>query len=115
MFLITKITAGTSGPLKIRRHGLTGDFENAARLSRSKLLDGECSFSPYAVTDSDRDLKVECRLSEDEAAAMKALFDALEPVKLSFWEGFFTAYIFRLTIRRNGDTKITFYLKEKLA
>ena len=116
MILLTNIALGLSvDPIKIRNYQMSGDYINTARLSRSSLLGGGCSFSHYGVYESDRDLEIECRLSGLERELIKTMFANSDVIKIAYWEGFFLGYIYRLIVRRNGEANILFYFKEKLA
>lgn len=114
MIYIAKITADSNGLLSLRNYQLSGDYDSTARISRTALLDGTSHLSNFGVTDSDRDFKIDCRVSGSELIRLKEIHEAAEIIRLSFWEGSFLSMIYRLSIKRNGETSITFYFKEKL-
>jgi hypothetical protein len=114
MIFLSRTTADSAGQIILRNYQLSGDYENTARISRDKTLDGGSVFSHYGVTDTDRTFLIECRLSTPEAVALKAYFENAVVLRISFWEGSFSGYIYRLSIRRDGTAKITFYFSEKL-
>ena len=116
MISITRTTIDGPGEcVRLRNYKASGDYENRARLSRVKLLDGSSYFSHFGVSDTDRDFPIECRLTPVERESLVALFNSSALVKIAFWEGLFLGFIYRLKIRRNGEAEITLYFKEKIA
>jgi hypothetical protein len=114
MIYISKITADPSGLLPIRNYQLSGDYDSTARISRTALLDGTSYLANFGVSDTDRDFVIDCRVTAAEAIRLRAMYEAAELIRLSFWEGSYLAMIYRLFVKRNGETNITFYFKEKL-
>ena len=114
MIVLSKTIADSVGRVLIRNYQLSGEYENTARISRVKTLDGGCALSHLGVTDTDRNFMVDCRLSPSELLMVKSLFENAVPLRISFWEGAFTGYIYRLTVKRDGTARITFYFLEKL-
>ena len=100
--------------VRLRNYQVTGDYDSTARISRTKTLDGGGVLSHYGTSVTDRDFKVEARLSETEATSLKALHENGVLALISFWEGVFSGYIYHLKVTRDGKTEITFYFKEKL-
>lgn len=114
MIILSKTVADASGRVILRNYQDSGDFENTARISRQATLDGSSVLSHYGVTDTDRNFTIDCRMTKIEAATVKSLFNNAVPLRISFWEGTFTGYIYHLNIQRDGTAQITFYFSEKL-
>jgi hypothetical protein len=114
MIILSKTTADPDGRVILRNYQLSGDYENTARISRQKTLDGSSVLSHYGTTDTDRDFTVDCRMAPAEADIVKSFFNNAIALRISFWEGAFIGYIHRLVIQRDGVGQITFYFSEKL-
>ena len=114
MIILSKTTADAAGRVTLRNYQLSGGYENTARISRQKTLDGSSMLSHYGVTDTDRDFTIDCRMTKIEATAVKSFFNNAVPLRISFWEGAFTGYIYRLRVARDGSAQISFYFSEKL-
>lgn len=114
MISIAKITADIDGVLTLRNYQDTGDYKNTARISRTATLDGGSHFSHFGVTDTDRNFEALCRVSPSEFVKLKSLFEASTAIRISFWEGSFLGYIYRLSVGRDGKATIIFYFSEKL-
>lgn len=115
MIIVSKTVADAdSRQLKLRNYQISGSFDNVARISRYKTLDGGSVFSHYGVTDTDRNFNVQCRMPADDLAVLQSLFESADLVRISFWEGAYSGYIYSLKHDRNGVAKIVFYFKEKL-
>ena len=116
MIILSKTTAdpSASGQIAIRNYQDSGDYENTARISRQATLDGSSVISHYGTSDTDRDFTVDCRMTDVEAAIVKSFHNNATLLRISFWEGVFNGYIYRMNIRRDGVAQITFYFSEKL-
>ncbi|WP_319406183.1 hypothetical protein [uncultured Desulfosarcina sp.] len=115
MIFLSKTTADIDGRMVLRNYQVSGEYENTARISRDKTLDGGSAFSHLGVSDTDRDFVVECRMTPDEGAKFKALFANATVLRISFWEGVFKGYVYRFKWRRDGKATITFLFMEKMA
>ena len=114
MIILSKTTADSSGQVIIRNFQDSGEYQNTARISRQKTLDGSSTISHYGTTDTDRDFTVECRLSPEAFALVNGFFKSGSPLRISFWEGSFIGYIQRMQVQRDGVASIVFYFKEAL-
>ena len=114
IFLSPTVYSSTLRSLAIRTHQVTGEYDCAARIQESKLLDGTTDFAHHGTTDSDRVLKIDCRLSESDQAALIAFHNAAILLRLSYWGGVYTVYIKRIRTSRDGVTRIEFNLVQKL-
>jgi len=108
----TSSDATSSGSLAIRNYKVSGDFDGLARISRTKLLDGNTDVSHYGATELDRDLPIDCRLSESNRAILKDWWSNATLLRISYWDGTFNGYIERLQISRDGTTSISFIFTE---
>ncbi|WP_319525685.1 hypothetical protein [uncultured Desulfosarcina sp.] len=116
MIYLSKIYVDDPGSnITLRNFPETGEYDSTARIDRVKTLDGGGVLSHNGTSCVDRDFEVECRVSEAEAAVLKLFHENGILLRLSFWEGSFKAYIFRLNIQRDGAAAIVFYFKEKLS
>ena len=102
------------GTIWIRNYQDSGPYSSTARISRQKTLDGGSVFSHMGVSVTDRDFSIECRLSPDEAANIKTLYEDGAELMISTWEGAFIGLIAKLDIERDGTAEILFYFKEQL-
>ena len=115
MIFLSKTSIDDPGSnLRIRNYQVTGEYSSTARISRAQTLDGGGVLSHYGTSVTDRDLPIDCRVTDTEAAALRQLHESGVLIRISFWEGAFSGYIYRLNIRRDGVTQITFYFTEKL-
>lgn len=115
MIILNQTTADASGRVVLRNYQLSGEYDNTARISRQKTLDGSSDISHYGTTDTDRDFTVKCRLSPEEFSLIHGFFKNGTPLRISFWEGVFIGYIQRMQVRRDGAASLVFYFKETLA
>jgi len=115
MIVLSKTTADSAGQIRIRNYQLSGGYDNTARIARTKLLDGSGDLSHHGVSDTDRDLVVDCRLTPAEAAVVRSFFENAIALRISYWDGVYLGYIARLKTDRAGTTRLKFYFSEKLA
>lgn len=101
------------GTIWLNNYQVTGEYENRARISRVKTLDGGAVLSHYGTSVADRDLKIDLRLSNAQQAALKTLFENGTEILISFWEGAFIGLIYQLRIARDGVASIIFMFKEQ--
>ncbi|BBO73467.1 hypothetical protein DSCW_08840 [Desulfosarcina widdelii] len=113
MIFISKTTADSNGHLRIRNYQLTAPYENTARISRDKTLDGGGVLSHYGVSEIDRSLVAECRLSDTDIAIIRSLFENASQIRVSYWDGAYIGYIYGLKAARDGVSRITIYFSEK--
>lgn len=115
MIFLSKNTADAdNGQLILRNFQVTGDYKSSARVSKTKLLDGSTHVENYGVSDLDRDLTIDCRLSMAERAALRALHQDSVEVRISYWDGAYNGYVSKMRSARDGVTKIVFDFTEKL-
>jgi hypothetical protein len=115
MISISTITGSSAGNIVLRNYGAEPKYKSSARLSRSATLDGGSVFVHSGVSASDRDLAVECRLTETEASNLKTMYENHTLVSIAFHEGFFVGYIRACEIGRDGVARLNLYIKEKVA
>lgn len=114
MIILSKTTADGSGRVILRNFQNSGDYQNTARISRQKTLDGSSVISHYGTTDADRNFSIDCRLTPEEFSLVNGFFKGGTPLRISFWEGSFIGYIQRIQVQRDGVASIVFYFKEAL-
>jgi hypothetical protein len=114
MIYIAKITADPNGLLPIRNYPDSGDYNSTARILRNALLDGTTYIENRGAPDTDLDLVIDCRVSESEKIRLEEIQKSGLTFRLSYWRGSYLATIKELFIKRNNETTITFYFKEKL-
>lgn len=102
------------GTIWLRNYQDSGPYASMARISRQKTLDGGSVFSHMGVSVTDRNFSIECRLSSEEAAGLKTLYEGGAELMISTWEGAFIGLIAKLDIERDGAAEILFYFKEQL-
>jgi hypothetical protein len=114
MIILSRTVADPAGRVILRNYQLSGEYDNTARISRQKTLDGSSVLSHYGTSDTDRNFTVECRLSSEEFFRVDGFFKNGTPLRISFWEGSFTGYIQRMRVQRDGAASLVFYFKENL-
>lgn len=114
MIFISKITAELGGTIALNVTRRSVAYENAARINRVKTLDGSSVFSHFGVSDTDRDVLIEGKLSLAQSLKMLAFFKAAVPLRFGLPEGAFIGYISDLRIGRDLEMNATLYFKEKL-
>ncbi len=115
MIFLSKNSVNDPGSnVVLRNYQVTGDYNSTARISRVKTLDGAGVLTPFGASVVDRDLAIKCRVTDAEAAALRSLHENTILVRISFWQGLFHGYIYRLTVRRDGAAELTFYFKGRL-
>ena len=115
MIALSNTTYDDNGLIKIKNYYKGYKYDNVARISRQKTLDGESVLSHYGVTDSDRDITIEANVTMEIFNIVDSFFRNGSELRLSFWEGSYIVLIDRLRKERNGLMSIVFYVKEKLA
>jgi hypothetical protein len=89
-------------------------WDQRARISRVKTLDGGSTVSHYGTTDLDRDLTFDCRLSDDQAVQVRAILRDGERVRITTRDGVYLGYIQRAAIQPDNRARITFFFDEVL-
>lgn len=114
MFFLSPTIVSVYGSLCLRDYQVTGDYNSVARISKTKLLDGTTSVIHSGVSDGDRTVTIDCRLTPSEASTIKAWHRAATQLRLSYWDGVYTTYISNPQIKRDGETTIIFDIIERL-
>lgn len=114
MIILSKTTADSAGRVALRNYQLSGEYDGTARIDRAKTLDGGSVISHYGVSDTDRELLVDCRMTAAEMAIVKSFYENASVLRISYWDGAFTGYIYRMRAGRDGTARIVFYFSEKL-
>jgi hypothetical protein len=115
MISLSNTTYDGNGIIKIKNYSKGYKYDNVARISRQKTLDGSSVISHYGVTDTDRDIEIEANVTTATFNIVDTFFRNGTELRLSFWEGSYLVLIDRLRKERNGLMSMIFYVKEKLA
>jgi hypothetical protein len=115
MISITSMIKGAGPSVQIRNFENSPRWENQARVDRAKTLDGGGLLTFYAATDFDRDLVIECRLTEAERENIKYLLMNGISVRIAYSDGCFSGLLYRGTIQRDGSARLTFIFSEKIS
>lgn len=85
-------------------------YDGAARVSRTKTLDGSVVIDHRGVVAGDRTINIKCELTADEETILRALFENETIVNISTKDGFFSGAIERMR-GDHGDIELNFLIK----
>ena len=89
-------------------------YKNSRRMSRTATLDGGCSITDQGVSVSDRTLQVrETGVSESKANLLWYMFKTYSLVRVSFYDGCFSAAIERMNLNE-GNLDMRILIKERV-
>ncbi len=89
-------------------------YKNSRRMTRTPTLDGGCSITDQGVSVSDRTLQVrETGVSEGKANLLQYIFQTYSLVRVSFYDGCFSAAIESLNLNE-GNLDMKILIKERL-
>lgn len=114
MISISTVTKNANGSIIISEGPKSKLKESSARVSRTATLDGGCVITHSGHSHGDRTFKIVGTISESDAAILQNIFETETFVNISTSEGFFAGVIEKLKTD-NGNLKLTFLVKEKLA
>jgi hypothetical protein len=112
--VISKTTADANMPIVLELID-PALYSGERRISITKTLDQEVSFSDMGFAIADRRYQIKAIISETVAASLKTLNENNTELTLALWEGLFKVAPLSLRIRGNGIATFTFAIKSQLS
>lgn len=112
MVIITKTTQATNSYIKIKELPDSDLYSAQARVSRSATLDGGSVVDHLGFVEGDRTMQVHGLLTKSEVAKLYEIFQNELLVGLACEDGYFVGAISAM-VRKAGDVKFTFLVKDK--
>jgi len=112
MISIASAAWSLTGPIVVQNTSQCKLEDHVARVSRHATLDGGAVIVHGGVSDGDRIMRVNIKLSESDEAEFKVLFASSTGVVVSVPDGVFYGALYTMQ-RKKGRVSTTILIKEK--